>query len=81
MSDSIRTRLEREEREALEQFRAAHNRLNEILKDVPSGIPHPDGSVRIQHAGAAVRFHSRKVADATRRLLDYLTKGIIPDEP
>jgi hypothetical protein len=73
-------RLGREEMEARDQLRAARERFNQILADTPSGIPHHHGSERIQRAGAEVRFWNHRSAEATRRIMDYLVSGKVPEE-
>ena len=75
----MRLRLEREEREARDQLRAAHERFCEIVSDIPSGIPQPDGAVRIQRAGAEVRRINRQHVEATKRLMDYILHGTVPE--
>jgi hypothetical protein len=80
MEDSaLLIRLSREEREARDQLEAARQRFNQILSEIPSGIPQPDGNVRIQRAGADVRSLNRRSAEATKRLMDYLMYGTVPE--
>ena len=58
------------QRELKEQLRVARNtqkeavkRFKEIVRDVPSGLPHPDGSDRIRNAARELSdAHSRMVA-------------------
>lgn len=60
MESGLRVRLKREERQALDQFRAARERFDQILSEVPSGIPQPDGNLRIHRAGRELRYFNRR---------------------
>jgi len=64
--------LEREEYAAREEVRQARARYQEIISEIPSGLPPPDGAARIQRAGAAVRYYEQKLSQASRRLMDFL---------
>ena len=58
------------QKELKEQLRVARNaqkeavnRFKAIVRDIPSGLPHPDGSDRIRHAARELTAaHSRMVA-------------------
>jgi len=78
MDSGLRVRLKREERQALDQFRAARERFDQILSEVPSGIPQPDGNLRIHRAGRELRYFNRRSTEASKRLLDYIVRGVIP---
>src|SRR6476661_7791132 len=52
---------------ATERARLASERFDAILQDLPSGIPHPDGTQRIRNA-------SREYADARKDLMETLRK-------
>jgi len=79
MESGLRVRLQCEERQALDQFRAARERFDRILAEVPSGIPQPDGNLRIQRAGQEVRHFNRLSSEASKRLLDYMVRGVVPE--
>ena len=70
-----------------EDFDAAQDRrieasklFAEVMNDIPSGIPHPDGTDRIRLASREYSS-SRDVATAAmKRLSDFLIRGIVPPE-
>ena len=72
-------RLERAEYEARIALQVARNRFDDIINEIPSGIPHPDGALRIHRAGAEVRRCELNHAVATKRLHDYLIHGSVPE--
>jgi len=72
------SRLQREEKTAQEQLQDAHKKYNEIMSDL-GVVPHPDGSLRIQKAGAELRLRNRESAEATRRLMEYVVHGKVPE--
>ena len=43
-----------------------------IVKDLPSGVPEPDGSLRIHTAGQASRAALQHYMRALKRLVDFL---------
>ena len=59
VKDQLKAAIEAQEK-ALRRFRA-------ILVDIPSGLPHPDGSERILQA-------SRELKSANRAVVDLLSK-------
>jgi hypothetical protein len=65
---------------AKERYDVAFTRFKEIVSDVPSGLPHPDGSLRI---GLASREYKRALEafnEALFKLNDYVIHGrISPD--
>lgn len=79
--DTLRARLEREEREARDCLRAAREDFDRNLSEIPSGLPQPDGTERIRFAGAKVRHLNQLSNQATRRLMDYLVAGVLRDNP
>ena len=52
---------------AVEARKEAVKRFRNVIRDVPSGLPHPDGRDRIQHA-------SREVTKTHNALMAVLTK-------
>jgi hypothetical protein len=80
LDDELRRRLEREEQKAREKLLRARLDFNKVLADAPSTIPHPDGNLLIQKAGAEVRALNLKYGEANRRLMDYLVYGVVPEE-
>jgi len=66
---------------AKRRFLTASAAFREIITDVPSHLPQPDGSLRIKKAGdeksAAIRAFSR----AVERYHEFVMKGKLPDDP
>ena len=58
----------------------ASKRFAEIMDDVPSGIPHPDGTDRIHQASREYKDSREAASAAMKRLSDFLIRGIIPDD-
>jgi len=59
---------------------AAAQRFNEVLEQVPTGIPSPDSNLGIKQAGS--EYHRAKEACrlALHRFTDFLVSGIVPDD-
>jgi len=74
--DLILARLEREEWEAHQALTDACQKFNQVIKEMPSGMPHPDGSLRIQQAGAELRRCNRLHNEASGRLMDHLMRKL-----
>lgn len=51
-----------------------------IMNEVPSGLPHPDGSLRIQNASRDLSAARLAYVAASRALTDYSIRGIVPDD-
>jgi len=51
-----------------------------ISADVPSGIPYPDGTQRIQIAARKQNLTRDRLANAIQRLNEFLAEGRIPEE-
>jgi hypothetical protein len=68
----------------LKQAQKNHDRANaefwRVSIDIPSGLPHPDGSQRIQNAARAQNASRAAVVVALKRLNNYLSSGIVPDD-
>jgi hypothetical protein len=50
------------------------------MRDIPSGIPHPDGTERIRQARREVALSQENYLRANKRLRDFLVNGIVPDD-
>lgn len=81
----MRTReeIERVLREELERARRAHDQAKEtfsdIVADVPSGLPPPDGGMRIDKAGRAECSTLEAFAQAIREFNEFVLHGTIPE--
>jgi hypothetical protein len=65
----MKQRLEKAHAQADE----AAARFNELIQGVPSGIPYPDGVVRIEMAAAAYRRALEELEDASADLVNFMT--------
>jgi len=74
----IRAGLQREILASTARADAASEALSAIMDDIPSGLPQPDGSQRIQNAAHALAAARNEVMRAHSRLDEYLARGVIP---
>jgi hypothetical protein len=51
-----------------------------LLKETPSGLPHPDGAQRIQNASQELSIARAEMESAHSRLNLYLSRGILPGD-
>ena len=58
----------------------ASKRFTEVMDDIPSGIPHPDGTDRIHQASRECKDSREAASAAMKRLSDFMIGGIIPPE-
>lgn len=64
--------------DATVQEKAASDEFNTVIDQFPSGMPHPDGSDRIQDASRKLIAARKEMGRAHSRLNDFLDRGIIP---
>jgi hypothetical protein len=76
----IRTILIHDVTEATELAHAASEAFDAIMADVPSGLPHPDGTQRIHNASRKLSAARTEMMTAHRRLHAFLDRGIIPED-
>jgi hypothetical protein len=65
---------------AKRRMNAASLKFNEVVRDIPSGLPHPDGTQRIHNAGRELVDAREKLAAAIARLNDFVSREIVPDD-
>ena len=65
---------------AKRQMNIASQRFNEVVRDIPSGLPHPDGTQRIQNVGRELADAREKLAAAISRLNDFMTREVVPED-
>jgi hypothetical protein len=70
-----------------EEFEAAKRRMNfasvkfnEVVRDIPSGLPHPDGTQRIHNVGRELADAREKLAAAIARLNDFVSREVVPED-
>ena len=76
----IRASLHREILASTARAHAASEALSAIMSDIPSGLPQPDGSQRIQNAARALAAARNEVMQAHSRLDEFLTRGVVPGD-
>jgi hypothetical protein len=70
-----------------DEFEAAKRRMNiaslkfnEVVRDIPSGLPHPDGTQRIHNVGRELADAREKLAAAIIRLNDFVSHEVVPED-
>lgn len=70
-----------------DEFEAAKRRMNiasmkfnKVVRDIPSGLPQPDGTQRIHNAGREVADAREKLAAAIARLNDFVSHEAVPED-
>ena len=51
-----------------------------VVTEIPSGLPHRDGTQRINDASRGLSLARHKMTAAQRRLNDYVNRGIVPED-
>jgi len=59
----------------------ASTQFSEIMKDVPSGLPHPDGTDRIHQASQKYFEAQKEAMDALMCLNKFLVDRALPEDP
>jgi hypothetical protein len=71
-------------REALDAARqrsdAASQHFDEIIRDVPSGLPHPDGVERVRIASSEFIRSRQQLMEAHLKLESFIAHGTVPEE-
>jgi len=65
---------------AMANFRETSARFKDVMSNVPSGLPHPDGSLSITQVTEA---HKKSIADlqtAVKRHNQFFINKIVPDD-
>jgi hypothetical protein len=76
----VRTILIQDLTETTARAYAASEVFNEIIANVPSELPHPDGTQRIHNASHELSVARKEMMKAHARLHDFLSRGIIPED-
>jgi hypothetical protein len=76
----IRAALNGEILAATARAHAASEELRAIMRDIPSGLPQPDGSLRIQNAAHALAAARNQVMEAHSRFDEFLARGVVRDD-
>ena len=63
---------------AEERANAANAAFREVMKDIPSNLPHPDGTQRVLNVCRLLSAARREMTEADSRLNDFLVHGTVP---
>ena len=74
----IRADLQRKMLASTARAHAASEKLIAIMGDIPSGLPQPDDSLRIQNAARALSAARNEMMNAHSRLNEFLARGVAP---
>ncbi|MEO8132177.1 MAG: hypothetical protein ABJF23_17815 [Bryobacteraceae bacterium] len=72
--------LEQELATAREKSAQASTDFYATLNDIPSGLPHPDGTQRIRNASIRCAQSRTKLVAAMTRLNNYIIHGTVPGD-
>jgi hypothetical protein len=73
-------RLQRELKAATVRAHEATDAFNAIMGDIPSSVPQPDGTQRINNVYRELSFARREMMRAHSRLTDFLDNGVIRED-
>jgi len=78
--DKVRTQLQQELKDATERAARASAAFLEVTNQVPSGLPHPDGTQRIRNISHELAFARTALMRAHSRLDAFLVSGVAPED-
>ena len=78
--EKVRNQLQQELKDATERAATASAAFLEVTSQVPSGLPHPDGTQRIRNISHELAFARTALMRAHSRLDEFLVSGIAPDD-
>jgi hypothetical protein len=76
----IRQRLWEDLAKAQTAHLDASGRFDLLVKEGPSGLPHPDGALRVQQVGRESRAALQGYMQALKRFTDFTLRGTIPED-
>jgi hypothetical protein len=76
----IRLELLQEVRRTTDRVNAAAEQFSLIIKDIPSKVPPPDSTHRIEQASRELSIARAEMMRAHHRLNDFLSDGVIPED-
>ncbi|MEO8049884.1 MAG: hypothetical protein ABI833_05665 [Acidobacteriota bacterium] len=79
-AEKVRTQLQQELKHAAERATTASAAFLEVTNQVPSGLPHPDGTQRIRNISHELAFARSALMRAHSRLDTFLVSGIAPED-
>jgi hypothetical protein len=78
--EKVRNQLQQELKDATERAATASAAFLEVTNQVPSGLPHPDGTQRIRNISHELAFARTELMRAHSRLDEFLVSGIAPED-
>jgi len=82
MSDPRHEEIGRELRDELRrtqrEYTSANENFDAIVRETPSGLPHPDGALRVQQAGKESRRTLDLYTRALKRYTEFILHGVAP---
>ena len=65
---------------AKQQLDDANRAFDDVIREVPSMLPHPDGVQRIQNVSRDLALSHDKLNEAVERLNNFMLHGTIPQD-
>lgn len=78
--EDVRRKLQEDLKDATERAAAASAAFLVVTSQVPSGLPHPDGTQRIRNISHELAFARTALMRAHSRLDEFLVNGIPPED-
>jgi hypothetical protein len=78
--EKVRNQLQQELKDATERAATASAAFLAVTSQVPSGLPHPDGTQRIRNISHELAFARTELMRAHSRLDAFLVSGIAPED-
>jgi len=78
--EKVRNQLQQELKDATQRAATASAAFLEVTNQVPSGLPHPDGTQRIRNISHELAFARTALMRAHSRLDAFLVSGIAPED-
>ena len=79
-SEQVGRLLIQESVEATSRANAALRAFNDVLNLFPSGLPNPNGTQRVQNASRKLIAARKEMGRAHRRLNDFMSRGVVPED-
>jgi hypothetical protein len=78
--EKVHDLLQEELKQAAERAASASAAFLDVTSQVPSGLPHPDGTQRIRNMAHELAFARTELMRAHSRMDAFLVSGIAPDD-
>ena len=65
---------------AKQQLDDANRRFDDVIREVPSLLPHPDGVQRIKNVSRDLALSHNELNEAVERLNNFVLQGTIPQD-